>query len=219
MKVVVASVFRNAAHYVERYFRQLEALSAEGFDVECVIAEGDSYDDTWGELERWLTPQDKLVKAEHGGPSYGSIDHPDRWKQMAWVCNQVMEELPDDESPKIYVESDLVWTPPVMVKLLEDLGSCDAVAPMSMRHGVFYDVWGHRGVDGERFHFAPPFHADLDNDLELVPIASAGSCIAMRPEIAKVARFSEEDCIVGLCRSIREHGGLWVDKTVAVEHP
>jgi len=219
VELVVASIFRNAAHYVERYFRQLEALSDEGsMDVTVVVAEGDSQDDTYGEIERWITPNDVLLKADHGGPHYGSIDHPGRWKQIAWVCNQVMDALPNG-LPVIYVESDLIWMPHTMLTLLDDLEEHDAVAPLSLHHDVFYDVWGYRGSDGERFEMHEPYHSSLETKDRLVPINSAGSCIAMRPEIAKVARFAEEDCIVGLCRSIREHGDLYLDTTVAVQHP
>ena len=67
----------------------------------------------------------------------------------------------------------------------------------------------------------PPYHPSLLTDEPLVEIASAGSCVVMREEVAAVARFGENDCIVGLGREIRERAkaSLWLDKRVAVHHP
>jgi hypothetical protein len=108
-----------------------------------------------------------------------------------------------------------------MVQLLEDLQVKDAVACMSMHDGRFYDVWGHRGLDGYRFTTHPPYHVALERSQSpLVEIMSAGSCVVMRPEVAKVARFGSVDGIVGLGRSIRMKGfTLWLDRRCQVTHP
>lgn len=224
MGVTVASIFRDSTDYLDRYFTQIDELEhALGAYVRLCIAEGDSTDGTHNALYRHTHERghdDTLLKIDHGGPKYGSVDVPERWAQIAYVCNSVMDCL-EPSGPVIYVESDLVWHAPTMLRLLEDLGTVEAVAPMSMKDGHFYDIWGHRGLDGERFTYAPPFHQSLNQPDDLIEIGSAGSCVVMRPEIAKIARFGENDCIVGLGRDIRFKCGahLWLDRTVQVTHP
>ena len=219
--LTVSSIFRDSTGYVSRYFDQIADLEEVVGRVQLVIAEGDSTDLT----HQWLKDHcdqragdDVLLKVEHGGPRFASVDDPARWRQIAMVCNAVAEFW---DQTTIYVESDLTWTPHTMVRLLEDLEHVEAVAPMCMHQGRFYDIWGHRGLDGIRFTMAPPYHADLERSHEdLVEIGSAGSCVAMRPDVARRARFGEDDCMVGLGHSIRDGGGhLWLDPRVAVYHP
>lgn len=223
--VSLSSIFRDSADYVDSYFAQVYALEgALGEPVRLVIAEGDSTDDTYALLEKQLVDHaegDVLLKIDHGGRKFGSIDHPERWAQIALVCNGVMEAASEYLGPKIYVESDLIWEPPTMLQLLEDLAVYPAVAPLSIKDGRFYDTFGHRGLDGKAFEYTEPYHEVMLRMAPVVEIASAGSCVVMREEVAAVARFGENDCIVGLGRNIRERAGasLWLDKRVAVHHP
>lgn len=213
--VVIASMFRDSVSYLPRYFRQVNCLR-EHYPVQLVIAEGDSEDDTYKELGQYMTDDDRLLKVDHRGPKFGSVDHGWRWALLAMVGNTILESVPPEEFV-IWVESDLMWSPETMLALLRRLDRVPAVAPLSMQQGLFYDVWGHRGLDGKKFERDYPYHPSIDGFTE---IGSAGSCIAMRPDVAKVARFADEDCIVGLCRSIREHGhSLWLDPSLSVVHP
>jgi len=160
MGITLCSIFRNSEDYIDRYFLQIYNLERVlGEPIRLVIAEGDSADDTYEQLEKHLVDHaegDLLLKIDHGGPTFGSVDHPQRWAQIALVCNGVMEAASEYVGPKIYVESDLIWEPPTMIQLLEDLAVYPAVAPMSMMGTRFYDHWGHRGLDGVRFTGEPP---------------------------------------------------------------
>jgi hypothetical protein len=231
--LTLSSIFRDSTHYIDRYFSQIAALEEVVGPIRLVIAEGDSEDGTYEALKGQIMDRislgfrdDTLIQVNHGGPKFGSVDNPLRWNQIAQVCNAVMDCLPHDKTPKVYIESDLIWNPKVIVQLVEDLAEVEAVAPMSMMaDGLttrFYDLWGHRGLDGERFSMDPPYHMDLARTYDpLVEISSAGSCVAMRSDIARVARFGDNDCIVGLGRSIRYEcrGHLYLDRRVAVRHP
>lgn len=223
--ITVGSIFRNSTGYHDRYFDQIAKLEAAiGEPVRLVIAEGDSDDGSYPDLyQRTIDREwDRLLKVDHGGRHFGSVDHPQRWAQVALVCNAVMVAAePSLDGPMIYVESDLIWEPATMIQLLEDLAVVPAAAPLSMTGGRFYDIWGHRGMDGQPFNTIPPYHPSLDTDAPLVQIGSAGSCVVMREEVARVARFGENDCIVGLGREIRHkaEASLWLDRRVSVEHP
>lgn len=221
--LILASIFRDSADYITRYFDQIDGLRHQ-MDVRLVVCEGDSTDDTYELLAEEMTDQDTLLTYDHGGPKYDSEDIEDRWRRIALVCNHVLDHLyakPEDKV--IYVESDLIWPWDTMVRLSKDLDTVGAVAAMSM-HGLsgrFYDTWGHRGIDGARFQYAPPYHPSLQYVLpgELVLISSAGSCVAFTGDLAPRLRFGEFDCIVGLGRSIREQTPLWLDTGAEVIHP
>jgi hypothetical protein len=222
--LVVASIFRNSEGYVHRYFEQIRALRDQ-MPVRLVIAEGDSDDDTLTLLERGVADRDTLLKVDHGGPVYGSIDVKERWAQIAYVCNTVLKHLDLKDSDKlIYVESDLVWPWDTMVQLAKDLDVVGAAAAMSFhgRTGKFYDTWGHVGLDGVPFRHDAPYHDRLAKipPGRLLPIQSAGSCIAVRGDIVNAGvQFSNDDCIRGFCRSIRDHTPLWLDTGAEVYHP
>lgn len=222
--LVVASIFRNAEEYIPRYFEQVDALR-ELVPLRLVVAEGDSTDDTLTLLERYARGRDTVLKVDHGGPEFGSVDNQIRWAQIAYVCNTVLDHLQMKNTDRlIYVESDLIWAPETMLRLYKNLDTIKACAAMSYvgQSDRFYDIWGHRGLDGERFVPEFPYHPSLARlpDGRLTGIGSAGSCIAVRGEVVNAGvRFSNEDGILGFCRTIRDHGALWLDTGAEVFHP
>lgn len=222
--IVLASIFRNASGYVDRYFDQVNRLRKD-FRVRLVVAEGDSTDDTYDLIDRQLMDNDLLLKVDHGGPVFGSVDNEQRWSQIAYVCNEVLRHLDmKDDDKLVYVESDLVWPVDTMHFLINDLDHVGAVAAMSLvpTNGQFYDTWGHVGMDGVPFKHEPPFHPSLEHARSghLYPIQSAGSCIAVRGEIVNQGlEFSDTDCIRGFCRTIRDHTPLMLDPDAVVYHP
>jgi len=210
--MLMASMFHNSTSYLDRYFEQVEALRRE-IPVTLYLAEGDSTDNTREVLEKYLEPGDQIIDATHGGMVFGSVDHPQRWKQIAYVCNTLLDALPQAGN-LIYVEADLIWTPETMVHLLGDLTVVDAVAPLCYQRERFYDTWGYRYEDGSHIGSSPVRHTGL------VKILSAGSCIAMRPEVYRDCRFTEDEAIVGFCKEMKAEGfGLFMDTDLAIEHP
>lgn len=227
MRVMVASITRNGAGYLGRYFAQVRglraALAERGVRLGVALGEGDSVDQSRALCDgfvRDMGEQSLLVDVSHGGEVFGSVDNPTRWAQIAGCWNRVFETLGDVWfDALIYVEADLIWEPETMVALLDHLEDVPAVAPMSFhRNGFFYDVWGHRGMDGSHFGPFPPYHGSLAGADGLVQISSAGSCKVMRGEVARACRFASEDAMLG--HSIYERGfSLWVDPRLRVVHP
>ncbi len=219
VRLTLASIFRDATDYIPRYFAQIKALRADA-DVRLVLAEGDSHDESYAMLKGLADSADTVIKVDHGGPKFGSIDDPQRWAQIALVCNDLMRHVGAPGDAFVYVESDLLWGPATILGLVSDLDEVPAVAPLSFCEGNperFYDVWGFV-KDGERFDAHPPYHPGVGK--ELTEIDSAGSCFATRPEWASVIAWSPVDCIRGVGRSLREAGAsLWVDPLLAVHHP
>lgn len=227
MKVFVTSIMRNGEPYLGRYLSQVQALQrallARGDVLRVMVAEGDSTDQTWPLLvDATLThPGMEVMQLAHGGPSFGSVDDPTRWANIAKTWNRLFEKVARYSfDALIYVEADLLWEVPTMLKLLKDLEKVPAVAPLSMHvAGFFYDTWGHR-AQGSHFGPNPPYHPGLAacEPGELFQLESAGSCLVMRGEVARACRFSEQDAMLG--HDIYAKGySLWLDGRLAVFHP
>jgi hypothetical protein len=211
LKLTVASMFRNSTPYLGRYFSQIEGLRLLGHDIHLIVAEGDSTDDTYASLDERLRPSDKLLKVDHGGRHYGSIDHPARWADIAKVATAITAEFSHLSDAFIWVESDLVWNFSAMSQLLADLETVPAVAPMVMAGDStrFYDTYGFR-KNGQRFLPTPPYHPELDG--QLTRIDSCGSCFVLSPPA-----FRHLDTWDGIWPF--RCSDLWIDPNVAIRHP
>lgn len=226
MNVCIISSFRDAADRIDYYCNQMDALQGllarRGDTLTLVLGYGDSKDDTDAMLfEACLQRYDAyLIDVTHGGASFGSIEHPQRFKQLAFVGNKLLANVPPTADVVGIVESDLVWDGITMINLIDDLIYRPAIAPMVMDGPrSFYDVFAFRR-NGVRFTKTPPHHADLPTHDGLLQLDSAGSVLFMRGDLARQVRCTEEEVIVGLCRDIYAHGGsVWLDPRLTVRHP
>lgn len=226
MNITIISCFRNATHYIERYFDQMSALGTlllkRGDHLKLILGYGDSVDGT-GEMlyEEAIFAMDALlIEVSHHGPVFGSIEHPQRFRQLAFVGNRLLDHVPANADIVGIVESDLIWQPEVMMRLIDHIQDYVAVAPMVMDgQDSFYDVFAFR-ANGKRFSKQPPYHRCFDEYMRLYPLESAGSVLFMDAYLARKARFSDGEAIVGFCRDIRDAGGsIWLDPSLSVAHP
>lgn len=225
MKITIISCFRNATAHIPRYFDQMGALSAllarRGDWLKLILGYGDSTDGT-GEMlheEATFSMDALLVDVSHGGPAFGSIEHPQRFKQLAAMGNKLLGYVPNDTDVVGIVESDLIWEAQSILQLLEDLEHVPCVSGMIMDGpNSFYDVFAARR-NGQRFTKTPPYHPDITPDSDLLEVDSAGSVLFMDAELARKARFTDGEAIVGYCRQIRDAGGtIWINTQVSFAH-
>lgn len=228
MNIVLCSSFRNATGYLQRYLRQVDALDTllyhAGHRLSFIWAEGDSTDSTQKMLHaaRWRF-KSVIVDATHGGPNFESIVSVRRFAQLAYVANKVWELLPESADVVIWAESDLIWEPTMMVRLIERLQEVPVVSPMILESPpsrLYYDVWASRR-NGQQFTKQPPYHSDIASaNGGLLEMDSVGSIIAMRGEVARAVYVPVEDVLVGTCRMIRELGySVWLDTGARCFHP
>ena len=208
MNIVIGSAFRNSARYINRYLAQVLALQehvGHEHQVRVIAVEGDSGDHTDEVLaaraEMWEMDV-TIIKCEHGHPEFGSTESAVRLRELTKVSNAVFRGVKTSDDVLLYVESDLVWRP-------HDVGSCidmahrreagfDVFAPLVFAGSAFYDIWGFRGLDGERFGPFSPYHKSMPAG-GLGEISSAGSCLAMRGKVARKVRNTTENALVGWC--------------------
>lgn len=222
MNILFGSIVRNGQSYIPRYFEQIKAVSSE-HDVGIAITEGDSKDNTYqvilNEALKTQIPT-MLFKCDHFGNLFGSVNVPERWKNIANTWDYMLDQLTnvlDQYDLFCYVEADLIWDKETMVQLANDCLYFDAVAPMSMLGGIFYDTWGHRAF-GENFSNTEPYHSHFDKYLVYMPLQSAGSCIMMQSKVAKVCRLNTSDAMIGH-DIIKNEFSFVLNKEIAVFHP
>lgn len=219
--ILFGSIVRDGVGYLPRYFEQLRRLHST-YEIGLAICEGDSADETY----QYLCSKDtsflkdyQLFKYDHAGLKYGSVNIPDRWANIAKTWNYMLDHIScyEDYNYFCYMECDLLWDNTTIAYLVEGMNQFDCVAPMSMQGNIFYDTWGHRSR-GLHFNNAFPFHPEFLNMQRYMPLESAGSCIMMKTEVAKVSRLASHDAMIG--HDIVKRGYSFVlDKQARVNHP
>jgi hypothetical protein len=201
----------------------VQAAPQHSFDA--ALVEGDSTDNTWDLLNEAFPGQ--VVKRAHGGPIFGSgspcIEQ--RERQKSYADSGILDQITSLHEALIYVESDLVWEPGTMIRLLDRLQEVDAVVPLCLcdnREHMFYDTWAYSS-GGIGFRDPPPFHPMFKTPSPngMYPMDYAGSCFVVRGDVARVCKFEPpEREVLSFCDSMRSHGyKLWVDPKVNVRHP
>ena len=233
MIVTILSAFRNSVGpQIERYFAQINALATllenMGDKLTLVLGYGDSTDGTGEALFEAAADSIGaiLIDVSHGGPVFGSFEHPQRFKQLAYVGNKLLDNIPPDADYVAIVESDLIWEASMLSFLLLGVKVyVPAAAPMVMDAppaNTFYDTFAFRRY-GQRFTKEPPYAPPARSGnlfSKHLPLDSAGSVLVMNAELARQVRFSEEEVIVGLCKDIYRVGGsVWLDPDATVYHP
>jgi hypothetical protein len=226
VNLAVLSMFRESTGYLNRYFAQIKELDdrlhASGGRLRVVAIENDSLDETQfrllSNLPRW--PGSRLLTAHDDCPFWPSTDRPERWRHIAWLCNQLLDEVKDSDDVVLYVESDLIWEPKeikTLVDLVPHVGALTVPNYSKERGGDYYDTWGSRR-NGIRFTRRAPYTTEF-REKPMLPVDSCASILAVRGEIARRTRFTEDEGFVGWSKQVREEIKLFMLTELAVVHP
>jgi GT2 family glycosyltransferase len=229
LKVVVGSAFRNSAHQVSRYFKQVGNLQRFlyqlGHRIRVSAVEGDSTDDTVRVIQDeadFIGVPATVVSCAHNGPVFGSTEQPERMVALSKVGNAIFDSVLETDDILVYVESDLVWDASTIMGLIwmadtQEQGF-DIFAPMVFAGDAFYDVWGFR-KDGVRFGPFAPYHSDY-NPRGFTEVDSVGSCLVMRTGVARRVRIPDGQALVGWCNEARRLGyKIAVHGPSVIRHP
>jgi hypothetical protein len=229
MNITLCSSFRTSGDALRRYYQQAQALryhlQARGDTLHFVWGEGDSRDGTLTLLKVMATElgNAQIVDCAHGGPAFGSVVNAARFKQLAYVASRVWAAIPADSDVVVWVESDLIWDAATMTNLIDQVAEYGAISPMVLlaRKGwsteALYDTWAFR-LNGEHFEHHPPYHTGYNPD-QPFRVDSAGSCMAMRGDIAQRITFDDNTLFSEISRQISFGGSaVYVDPGLAVRH-
>jgi hypothetical protein len=236
--VAVCSISYNSASrgHLPRHTRQCAALDWPHEALRFYVAEGDSVDNTWAGLNAWAERDARVRLGKHDlhfTRFKGSVADTDRLRCCSFMASYARAMALTDGWADwlLWVESDLIWEPDLLARLMAtgkdyvapwvmvNLAGNGADDPAVLRRGEasqlwFYDTWGFRHTDGR--HFTP---------LEPRPkvpfrINSAGSCLLVRAEVARRSNEVNDLAIVGWCDQARAAGyEVWADPATEVWHP
>jgi hypothetical protein len=223
-KIAIWSLFRDSAGaYLERYQKRFNAIDYPRDLLRLYAVEGDSMDNTWGLLANWSV-QDPRIFPERlwvNIPRHAGEPHRDRLRALGRCGNACIERIVKDGWAEyaMLLESDLIYQPDLINKLLAT--GKDIISPMIWipfdGHIQFYDVWAFRFQAGRKF---PPFTPEWygENYKELFQVQATGSVVLFKAGyLYNGARYTEEEAIVGLCKSC--NAPVWVDPNTHVIHP
>lgn len=197
-----------------------EVLNRRNCSLHLVLGYGDSHDGTGEILFEECSGRFNcsFVETSHGGLHYGSVIHPKRFKQLAFVWNKMWENIPSDAHVVGMVESDLIWQPYNISSLALTVGANQIYAPMVYHEdGRFYDTWGF-SKDGINFQNNRPFHPSLGQE-NTIKMDSVGSVMFMLSGLAKQLHWPENDLAVGLCKQAKSLGAsIWLWTSLGVYH-
>lgn len=242
MRLAVCSAYRDSAgngplRVGSRIWQAIERIASlktrfPDAKVEHIAGEGDSVDNTRDHLTQAaaaLGVELTLLDTSNGVQRFGSVEAPERLAALSKVGNAMFDAVQQDVDFVLYVESDLIWTADVAELLIQRLmmfDDFDVIAPLVMAGQYFYDIWGFRGLDGERFSPTSPYHSSVPDyaaqagSQTVVEVSSLGSCLAMRGEVARAARIRHGGALVDWSADARRLGfklGAWPGLSIA--HP
>lgn len=238
--LAVLSFFRNSARngQVTRFLEKVAKMSRHfmalqgGWYVRLIAVHGDSTDGTESalitEAGRLQVPL-QLIRADHGGPEFGSVDTPERMRALSMICNRGLDAVRVDDEYVWYVESDLQWDAITVFNLLMELRVREhtgafrqqpgLVAPLVFAGEAFYDIWGFR-KNGHRFGPFHPYHEELKFDDLTYGMDSVGSCFVAHAQLMRECRIRDNNALVGFCDDVRAKGWtIAVDARKKVVHP
>lgn len=223
-KVVVATPMRNAARFVKRWADQLATLQRPSQGLDVVVLEGDSTDETWEmvcEEARAGRTSMALRRWHHHGPVYGSIVHPQRFRQMARVLNTLLDAV--DLSACDYVlvlPVDIAFEPDMLMRLMSH--QVDIVAPLVFQNDRFYDTWAFSTYGENLRAFTKQ---ELQSHLQTKEVGLwemdtvGGTVLMTKAVLADGVRYSERDVDRGLCAMARARGyRIFADPWTWVDH-
>ena len=213
MNIVFGSAFRNSGSRALTYLERVVAFRdlVPWHQVRVVAAEGDSTDNTREVLATGAAYHRlpiEILRCDHGGPVFGSTEHPERMTALSKVGNAIFDAVRHEDDALVYIENDLTWKAETIRQLVNaavNYTGYDVIAPMVMASTAFYDIWGFRGLDGERFSPFAPYHPSYKSN-EVFEVASVGSCLVMRGHVARLCRIRNDYCLVGWCEDARSKG-------------
>lgn len=233
MNLVILSAFRDAVGHINRYFDQVLALREHGlkndsaFSVRVVACEGDSTDKTLHDLQWMKLAIDSqvsvsIIKHDHGGLAFGSVESVERMFALTGVMRVMLAQVSYNDDMVLYVESDLIWTPHGVGSIVDragEHGGFDVVSPLVFAGDNFYDVYCYRGLDGSRFVPFKPYHSSLYRS-GITEVSSVGSCLAFRAGLARGVEPIGNEGLISFCAGVRDGGfRIGVDSRFSVRHP
>lgn len=234
-----------------RYMRQMREMAWPDVNLRVYVVEGDSVDDTYARLQAWAAEDHRvrLAKFDLGAPIMGSIEDKGRFLRGNTVGSYCRQQAIDDGWADwiLWVESDLIWPPTLVQRMVESAKRLDAGLLVPWVHirrpeavcEAFYPVSGagtwetdwrslealpeamRAFYDTWAYRYAEDRRFTNYEKRPAVPMQlwSAGSCLLGRADVVAASNRVNDRAIVGWCRQAIDAGHtLWLDPAIHVWH-
>lgn len=175
MKILVYSIFRNSAHKIEQYYKQLkEVVEANpSCDFFLSIYENDSTDDTKSLLQQLdfsFFKEWSIVTEDLGTTAFSSVPEEERVKNLSAARNKAIQakDFLSRVDYVLMVESDVRYSLECINNILffkerNNLDNVDIVSAMLFQNEKLklYDTWATRRDDKETWGHLHPNWKDV----------------------------------------------------------
>lgn len=228
--VAVCCMVRNEERFgnLKRFIDECKKLEKR-HNLVYVIIEGDSYDDTYKSLKKWLDGSEDgkkdrnyiLKKYDKGYDKFPKNRDTKRTRYFAEVRNMLIEYVLEisDISLIFMVDASYGFKGNIIDELINTLkrDGADIATPMNLSHKdhtgkeMFYDIFAFR-KDGKEFKNHYPYHSEIESSLKSgksVKLDSCGGAYLIKREVldADVRYNGNKDCEhYGFCSAARKKG-------------
>jgi hypothetical protein len=215
-RVAVASIIRNEEKngHLKKFFDYCEKLE-KYHDIVYIFIEGDSSDNTYEELQDWLSIKDNYVlkKVDRNKPRFPKDKNPNRTKYFSELRNMLVGYALSisDISEVLMIDANYGWKDDI-ISLLRNTNA-DIAAPlvlMNKNHNgkyTFYDTWAFRKDNRQFSHYYPYFGYSKLNKPISVDSVGGGYLIKRKVLEARIRYNGDRDCEhVGFCQRARKKG-------------
>ena len=229
--IAICAMVRNEERFghLKRFIKNCKEIEKYHKNLIYIIIEGDSYDDTYKALKKWLNGSEDgkkdrnyiLKKYDRGYDKFPKNRDTRRTKYFAEVRNMLINyvlEIPDI-SLVFMVDASYGFKKNIIGDLERTMkkDGADIVAPLNLSHKdhmgkfLFYDIFAYRR-DGKEFTNRWPYHNGIENNLKSgksVRIDSCGGAYLVKRKVFDVGvRYNgNKDCEhVGFTKRARDKG-------------
>ncbi len=233
-KVLITSIVRNIEPWAGKFLNSLTRLkNGDLDDVNYLLIEGNSDDETYSILSRWRDNcKLNVALVKHDLPE--EMAAIDRVMASVELIADIELCLASDMEYILLIDADIVEIPNnVLTTLIEDMGNrkADIIAPYVLISGTdkFYDTHVFR-MNNKKFNHAPPYTPNNKACTSPFEVDSAGTCLLFKSNvfvdvIAENKKHREEyqmqktDGYLGLCKTAKllEYQ-IFADPTVRIFH-
>ena len=228
--IAICVMVRNEERFghLKRFVAECEKLEKRHKNLIYIIIEGDSYDDTYKVLKKWLSGKEDgisrnyiLKKYDKGYDKFQKNRDTRRTKYFAEVRNMLVNYVLEisDISLVFMVDASYGFKENIVDELIKTLkkDGADIVAPLNLSHKdhtgkfMFYDIFAYR-KDGKEFTNRWPYHNGIEKELKSgkpVRIDSCGGGYLIKRKVfdAGVRYRGDKDCEhVMMCSAARKKG-------------
>ena len=236
MLMLISSIIKDAELWITQFLNNITVTAlnnTDSLDVNYLLIEGNSNDETYPILSRWADNcKLNVMLVKHDLPE--EMAAIDRVMDSIELIPEIIDFYSIDARYIMLIDSDIIKLPSNMLtNLIDDMenSKADIIAPYVLISGTdkFYDTHVFR-MNNEKFGHAPPYTPNNKAYNAPFEVDSAGTCLLFRSDvfmdvITENKKHREEyrnqkmDGYIGLCKTAKLLGyRTLADPTVKIYH-